>query len=201
VTVRKRRLLVVAPAVLVTVMLLVFQGLARLVGSDAAWYLGLVIYWLAWGVALPAYALGWRRLRPRLALRRPDGWTVALASIVLAVTVVGRVAAGSAYPHDTWLALALLVTVALANGVFEEVGWRGVYLEAFRGQPLLSIVWPSLGFGLWHLAPGSVAAGGGVVTLALAAAAFGLVLALVAARSGVGWAVLLHTAAGLIQVV
>ncbi|TVR58046.1 MAG: CPBP family intramembrane metalloprotease [Gemmatimonadales bacterium] len=96
------------------------------------------------------------------------------------------------------MALVLLsAVIALVNGTLEEVFWRGAYVRAFPGIPLLAWVYPSVGFGLWHLAPQSVSTGignpSGVVAFVGTATLFGLCWAWVAYRTGpIRWPVISH---------
>ena len=79
------------------------------------------------------------------------------------------------------------VAHALINGVLEEVLWRGVYISIFPGQWLWGVVYPAIGFGLWHLAPQSIVphtGGGGKFGFAFSAIFLGLAFGWVAMSTG-----------------
>jgi uncharacterized protein len=71
--------------------------------------------------------------------------------------------------------------------VTEEVLWRGVYMCLFPGQIWLNLVYPSLMFGLWHLAPQSVVANrlpGGAFSFVAYAVALGVSYAITVNQTG-----------------
>jgi hypothetical protein len=41
----------------------------------------------------------------------------------------------------------------MLNGTGEELLWRSVFLEAFPNHPLRGLLWPLVGFSLWHFTP------------------------------------------------
>jgi membrane protease YdiL (CAAX protease family) len=46
--------------------------------------------------------------------------------------------------------------LALVNGPLEELLWRGAYITLFPGNLWLGLLYPTIGFALWHFAPMSV---------------------------------------------
>jgi membrane protease YdiL (CAAX protease family) len=77
--------------------------------------------------------------------------------------------------------------LGLATGVSEEILWRGVYLTLFADNLWLNTLYPSLAFGLWHLAPLSVLGNqqpGGAASFVLYAVALGLSYAYAARKGG-----------------
>lgn len=52
--------------------------------------------------------------------------------------------------------ILLAVPLATINGFCEELLWRGLYVRLFPRNPWLAILYPSVGFALWHLAPQTV---------------------------------------------
>jgi hypothetical protein len=199
----KQTIAIVAPLVLLAVMIPIFQGLARGFGKDwrSAWYLGLVIYWLIWGAAFPLWIVGWDRI---VQIIRPQRLNLSALLLVL-VPVVGaslyKLVPGMDYQKPTVWILLLLLSTTLGNGFFEEVLWRGVYLELFPHSVIFRIVWPSVWFGLWHYAPGSVSPDGNPLGLMIGSGLMGFALSLLAKRTGtVFWTIVAHTIGGLIMV-
>ncbi|WP_457566668.1 CPBP family intramembrane glutamic endopeptidase, partial [Caldithrix abyssi] len=48
-----------------------------------------------------------------------------------------------------WISAAL----ALVNGALEELLWRGTYLTVFPDRWFWGLLYPTVGFALWHWAP------------------------------------------------
>jgi membrane protease YdiL (CAAX protease family) len=62
------------------------------------------------------------------------------------------------YPPSRLLAapvklLIIAVPVAIINGICEELLWRGLYVKSFQGNLALGVIYPSIGFALWHISP------------------------------------------------
>jgi len=95
----------------------------------------------------------------------------------------------------------LCVSTAFGNGLFEELLWRGVYMELFPRSIPLRFVWPTVAFALWHVAPGSVSGNANVWGFIAGAAALGVAQSLLAKRTGgVFWPIVAHAVGGLIMV-
>jgi membrane protease YdiL (CAAX protease family) len=96
-------------------------------------------------------------------------------------------------------ASAGFVGTAFANGFFEEILWRGVYMELFPQKNFWRIVWPSLWFALWHYAPGSISTNNQLITLIIGAGFLGFYNSWVAKKTGtIWWSMVIHTTGGLI---
>ncbi len=190
------------PILLIGVMVPIFQLLARRFGNTAGWLSGLAIYWLIWGLIYPLQILGKEAVLDLIQPQRFDLKAALIASIPIVFAAIGRFQFGIQYEKaTTWVAIGLLAT-AVGNGFFEEVLWRGTYMELFPDRTLLRIFWSSLWFGLWHYAPGSVSDGNNVLGLMIGSVFFGLVLSYLAKQTGtLWWCILSHTLAGIIMVI
>jgi membrane protease YdiL (CAAX protease family) len=101
---------------------------------------------------------------------------------------------------QAWM-LAIFLMSAVGNGFFEELLWRGVYLELFPGNLLLGAIWPSVWFALWHYAPVSITADGNVLGMIIGSGIMGLYLSFLARRTGsIWWTILMHVIGGFIMV-
>jgi len=49
--------------------------------------------------------------------------------------------------------ILIAVPQATMNGCCEEILWRGLYVRCFPHNPWLAILYPAVGFALWHVAP------------------------------------------------
>jgi membrane protease YdiL (CAAX protease family) len=200
---QRQTIAVVAPLVLLGMMVPIFQALARVFEKNwrIGWYLGLVIYWVIWGAAFSLWIVGWDRI---VELIRPTRLNLSTLLLVL-VPVVGaslyRLVPGMEYEKPSVWMLLLVLSTTLGNGFFEEVLWRGVYMELFPHSILFRIVWPTLWFGLWHYAPGSISPNGNPLGLMIGSCLMGFVLSFLATRTGtVFWTIVAHTVGGIIMV-
>ncbi len=156
--------------------------------------------WLGWCLVVPIMIRGWAGWRALFSEPRPlfsrRNWPAAglLAVIVGTAAVMYLPGFASAPPRLLWLALP----VAIVNGVCEEGLWRGLYPAAFPGSPFLAIVYPSLGFAAWHLAPQMVLPDpGGPLAFAAMTLPLGLAYAWIAAWTGsVRWVAFAHALTG-----
>lgn len=203
---RLRPLIALAPIALIAAAYPVFRisdaALGDTVGGRLAWFVGMSFYWAVWGCAFSLWVLGrrqaWELVRPRRATRQAlghVGFMVALA------TAVRFLIPGMEYTKVSTGAAILLAISPFANGVFEELLWRGVFLAAFPSNAWLRVVWPSVMFGLWHLVPTSISPEGPQVTMVIGPTLMGLYLAWLSKRTGtIWWAILAHTVGGLVMI-
>jgi uncharacterized protein len=147
------------PLILIPSMWWAFQQFDARAGYPGGYLAGYVVYWLVWCTAVPAALLGGfgqlRGLfRPVASFSAMDSVTHLLLWWSLAFPLVfiflPRVRAASVPVLLVSLALGIVIAVT------EEVLWRGVYVRLFPDNPWLSVVYASIMFGLWHLAPQSV---------------------------------------------
>ncbi|MBT8207187.1 MAG: CPBP family intramembrane metalloprotease, partial [Acidimicrobiia bacterium] len=147
-------------------------------GGQLPWFVGMSFYWAVWGFGFSVWVLGrrraWELIRPRSAT--PQALRHVALFIALAAAVRFLVP-GMEYIKATTGAAVLLAISAFANGVFEELLWRGVFLSSFPTSIWLRVVWPSLMFGLWHLVPGSISEGGPQIAMVVGPTLMGFYLA------------------------
>jgi membrane protease YdiL (CAAX protease family) len=148
----RRAAVLAVPAVLPLSMAAIFGGLSHRLSPRAAYNVGFGVYWLAWCFGFPALILGPRRAARLLTQgRRPSG----VETLLLLVPVAGAVGT-EVLPNrkkiDARVA-AVMVAAGLLNATGEELLWRGVFLEEFPHDLARGMLWPLVGFSLWHLAP------------------------------------------------
>lgn len=200
----KQRFAIVALLILIAVMYPVFQLLSEAFEENwrVGWYLGLVIYWLIWGAAFPVWIIGKESIA---RIIRPQRFDVRPLFLVLAMLIgasLYRFVPGMEYQKPSLWVFLLLLSTNLGNGFFEEVLWRGVYMELFPDSILFRIVWPSIWFALWHYAPGSVSPNGNVFGLMIGSGLMGFYLSLLAKKTGtIWWTIIAHTIGGTIMIV
>lgn len=100
--------------------------------------------------------------------------------------------------------IAVSILIGMVIGVTEELLWRGGYVRLFPEDIWLNTVYPSVMFGLWHIAPQSVQTStlpGGAASFVLYALVLGLSYAYYARKTGsIRWCTVLyciHDALGL----
>jgi len=193
----QQKIAAAAAPVLVLSMIAVYRISSRTLDHQFVWYAGFLLYWLLWCVLFPLLLLGRGRVISLFASARMSTAAWILVAVPPAVSLIGR---WFGFRQGSTNELPW-ITLALINGVLEEVLWRGVYSDLFRGNVFWGIIWPSVWFGLWHLAPASVhTAANAEWQLAFAAALLGLAFGWVAHSSGsVRWTAASHILAGLLQ--
>ncbi len=195
----KRKFAIVMPFVLITSTFLVFQLYVRLVGPGLAWYLGLMTYWLTWCLVFSLWIIGKKRVRELVRPQKPDKIIVVLVLVPMLLAGIWRFVAGMSYPKESiWIVFGLVMT-SFGNGIFEELLWRGVYMELFPKNNWYRIGWSTLWFSLWHFVPGSISSNSGVIGLVLGSAFFGIYLSLLAKKTGtIWWSIIAHILGGLV---
>ena len=167
------------------------------------WILGLMIYWLLWGMVYPISVAGRESIRAMIKPQKPDITLILLVLFPLIMAVVFKYIPGGMHydKPDKWI-LMLLIFSAFGNGFFEEIFWRGVYMQLFPRNIFYRIVWPSIWFGLWHYVPGSLnPSEGHVMGLMIGALFLGFYSGFLAWKTNsLWWSILTHVVGGLIIV-
>jgi len=191
--------LILAPPFLLLTTRLAFRYAADRFGLARGYLRGFLFYWVCWGFLLPLLAVGAEGVRemfktPQPAFGKPDWLGVLLLvgpPLVMYLTN---------FPTEVRRVSPKIILYsalfALVNGTMEEVLWRGVYVVLFSDSWLWAILYPSIGFGLWHLSPQEVYPSeirGGVLGFALMSILLGLVWGWVAWTTGsIRWTVVAH---------
>lgn len=195
---------ILTPPVLVAVMIPVFRFLVNHIQTNwrIGWALGLASYWIIWCGICSWLLIGKENI---LQLIQPHRLTPQIFILVL-IPIIGaglyRLVPGMTYDKPTRWIYLILITTTFGNGFFEELLWRGVYLELFPKSILWGMIWPSLWFALWHYAPGSVAPDGKPWGLMIGSGIMGFYLSFLARKTGtIWWTILMHVIGGFIIIV
>ena len=199
----KQAIAVIVPPILVLVMIPIFRLYVRIFPNNwrIGWYLGLVTYWITWCGILSYILIGKASI---LSLIQPQQLTLEIF-ILLLIPLVGaalyRLVPGMEYQKPQLWVFILLISTNFGNGIFEELLWRGVYLELFPNNPLWGAVWPSLWFAIWHYAPGSIAPNGNPLGLMIGSGIMGAYFSFLSRRTGtIWWTILMHAIGGFIMI-
>ena len=144
-----------APPILLGSTWVVFRQGASRWGQTRGYFAGFVFYWIVWCLTLPLVLLGADGV-VGLFGHPPTRMTESNIFLLVLPLVLGY---GYAFPKAVRDAdakvIAISAVLALFNGTFEELLWRGAYLRVFPDN-LFDYVYPSIGFAVWHFAPQSV---------------------------------------------
>lgn len=196
---RRLGILLALPFLLYAVMGALFGVLPHWVGDRTGYLIGFACYWLLFGLAVPAALAGKGRFANLLKDRAPlfcrQNWSAALLWLV--VVGVTLVMYGEQFISAPTLLILLAIPLATINGFCEELLWRGVYVNAFPTNFWLAVIYPSIGFALWHFIPQIIYPAESRVGFVLSTLFLGLVYGFIAHRTGSAkWTALSHSLSG-----
>jgi len=98
--------------------------------------------------------------------------------------------------------ILLAIPGAVINGFCEEALWRGLYIKVFPKDWLSGLLFPSIGFALWHIAPQLVfPSEGGIFPFVLSTLFLGLSYGWIAYRTeSARWTAISHSLSAVIAV-
>ena len=149
-------LVLFAPVAIIVIMILVFRGLHSLLRPGLAYFLGFLIYWVVWCGVFPWLFLGTNGIAKLFQFPgNPIGtlpWLV-IALLIFPILLAGLIAFPNNISRATGVIILLSLLIAVINAPAEELLWRGLFISVFPGNFILAYLYPSVGFGLWHIAP------------------------------------------------
>ena len=200
----QRIFLFLLPVLLILSTALVFVISAKWLGKEFGYVLGFIFYWVVWCLFVPSQILKKERMsdlfRETSELFRKQNWLpAALLIMIIVITVIMYPPAGLLAAPMKLIIIAL--PIAVINGVCEEILWRGLYVKAFPGNMVLGIVYPSIGFALWHISPQLlVPAGTGVWSFVLSTFFLGISYSWISYRTGsIKWNAISHSIGGILD--
>lgn len=201
----KHKIAFIAPVLVLVVMYPVFQILAQVFPDDwrIAWLLGLLIYWIIWGLGFSWLMIGKKTIMALIKPQKPTLRIILLVLFPLIMTAIFKIIpGGTSYDTTDNLIFMFVLLTPFFNGFFEEILWRGVYMTLFPRNLWLRIVWPSIWFALWHYAPGSISMDTGhVLALMIGSLFLGLYSGFLAKRTNtIWWSIVVHVLGGIIIV-
>jgi len=179
----------------------IFVKASQRQGNEIGYLTGFSFYWLFWCLLVPWLMVQKQGFASLLIDRRPlfsrENWLAALLWGI--VTIVALFMYGKdfvAAPPDLIL---LALPLAIINGVCEELLWRGLYVRVFPTNPWLGIIYPAVGFAVWHFVPQIVYPAEDVSGFVLSTLFLGLVYGFIAYRTGSAkWTAISHSINGAI---
>lgn len=155
-TTPQKNFLLALPVLLILSTALVFVFASNWLGKEFGYLIGFIFYWFVWCLLVPLFIL--RRegigalFKEENPLFQKSNWLPAVLLVtIIVITVI-------MYPPSRLLSapvklLIIAIPVATINGICEELLWRGLYVKAFQGNFVLGVIYPSIGFALWHISP------------------------------------------------
>ena len=195
----RKGLALLLPIILLGSMYWLFHVLTHRYGYPLGYLLSIVIYWLFWCTFVPLFLLGGRKAIIELFHPFPAlgglTWKTHVAlwwpiCFPLSFIFIPRVAKA----RPSVLVISLMLGIVI--GLTEEILWRGVYMTLFPGNLWLNLIYPSIMFGLWHLAPQSVVVNrmpGGSISFVVYAILLGVTYAVsVNQTRSIAWGTISH---------
>jgi len=196
----KQKIAILLSPILFVVMFAAYQTLARILGSDLGWYAGFAIYWPIFCVAIPFWLVGSKQIIERYKIIKINPKYLLVYLFPVFMTLIGGFFMNT--KEREFIALIIWFGMSVANGVFEEILWRGVYPILFPDNKLFGFIWPAIWFSIWHFAPGSLSQNFQPFVLVSGALMLGLSFGWGAFKTkSLFWASTGHTFSGLFQLI
>ncbi len=201
---RQNTFLLILPFILIPSTALVFVSLSQWLNAELGYVLGFLFYWVIWCFLVPLKILKKEGIaslfREEIPLFRKSNWLVAvLLLVIIIITFI-------MYPPTRLLSapvnlMMIAIPIAIINGVCEELLWRGLYIKSFPGNRILGMIYPSLGFALWHISPQLVfPAESGLWPFVASTFFLGFSYSWIAQRTGsIKWVAISHSIGGILD--
>ncbi|MFX1234825.1 MAG: CPBP family intramembrane glutamic endopeptidase [Promethearchaeota archaeon] len=184
---------IVAPPILMLIMYFIYTLFGMFFGAELGWYLGLFVYWMLCGLIFSNWLIGFENIKK---LSSPQKFKPKLIPAILFpvfMALIFRFISGIEFDKISILGVIFLVISAFGNGTFEEILWRGVYMELYPNNNFLRIIYPTIWYALFHFASGSLSPNSNALGLVIGSAFFGIYLSLLAKWTNtIWWSILSH---------
>jgi uncharacterized protein len=168
-------------------------------GKELAWYLGFILYWPLCCILIPIKLIGKKKIIDLYRKSKVKVIILIFALIPVLLTLIGTTF--MEYDKVSVLGKLILLLMVFGNGIFEEVLWRGVYIELFPNNIFFGVIWPTIWFAIWHLAPGFVSGTFNPILLMSGAFFFGLCWSIVSWKSNsIRFSTFSHILTGLVRI-
>ncbi|RKD34989.1 CPBP family intramembrane glutamic endopeptidase [Lacrimispora algidixylanolytica] len=153
---KKQLFLICAVPTLCISMLLLIPFLTNRIGKTAGYISGFCIYWFIFCFPVSLYSSnGFGKLSE--IYTQKSNITITMRNIYYSFAFMPCIATFFVVFKGYVLivefqVLAIALLFAIINGTFEEMLWRGVFNKVFNNNISLSYIYPSVFFGIWHIA-------------------------------------------------
>jgi membrane protease YdiL (CAAX protease family) len=179
----------------------VFRLLSKRLGNEKGYLLGFLFYWIAWCLLVPLILLGTDGFFSLFVdqtplLSRPNQ----LAAVLLIfITLITFFMYGKDFIKAPLTLILIAIPTATINGICEEILWRGLYIKTFPENFWLAILFPAIGFALWHLVPLQVFSEGSKIWFVFSTFFLGLAYGFIAYKIGSAkWTTISHSLNGIL---
>ena len=144
------------PLVLLLTTAAAFYFFSEWFGKKRGYFFGFLFYWIVWCVTIPLLMIGARGVIELYKTRGPALGKKKLRNIaflVFPLVVVYCYEFPKVIGNANQSVIVSSAVLAVVNGTFEEILWRGTFLKIMGENSRLYVLVSSLGFAIWHLAP------------------------------------------------
>ena len=152
-------LLYLTPPLLLLTTIMVFHYASIYLGTKAGYFTGFLFYWLFWCLTVPLIVIGWTEIKSfflRIPRRISEFSWIEIIMLVTPLILGYGYAFPKALRSANLLIIVFFILFAIKNALFEEILWRATFIKYFGGNLLMSLIYPTIGFGLWHYAPQTI---------------------------------------------
>ena len=176
---------------------------SNLFGNDLGYVIGFSFYYIVWCYGIPLVLMGkdgfcslFKEANP--LFRKRNWYLIIIFFLLIFGTLIMYLIPGVTEATLAFVLLAILI--AVIHGVGEETLWRGLYVRSFSQNAFLGMIYPTIGFALWHLSPQIIfPAETGIFIFLVSTFFLGISYALIAYKtSSIKWVALLHAIGSLL---
>jgi len=192
---------IIAPPILMLAMFLIYTLCGIIFGNEVGWYLGLFVYWMLCGLLFSAWLIGFEKIKKLSSPRKLKMKLIPLIVFPLLMTFIFKYFSRTEYNKINILGAILLVITAFGNGIFEEILWRGAYMELYPNNNFMRIIYSTIWYAMFHFASGSLSSNSNILGLVIGSVFFGIYLVFLAKWTDtIWWSILCHILGGLVVV-
>ena len=171
---------IIAPPILWLGMLFTYQIYGLVFGREIGWYLGLFTYWMICGLLFSSYLIGIKRIKELSAPRKLNLKMIPVIIFPVVMAFLFSLISGIEYSKVNLVGIVCLIMTTFGNGIFEEILWRGVYMELYPKSNFMRVGYSTFWYAVFHFASGSLSSSGNILGLVIGSAFFGIYLSLLA---------------------
>lgn len=153
---KKQFFLICAVPILCISMMLLIPFLTNRIGKTVGYISAFCIYWFIFCLPVSLYSSnGFSKLRE--IYTQKSNITITMRHVYYSLAFMPCIATFfvvfKGYVSIVeFQVLAIALSFAIINGTFEEMLWRGVFNKIFDNNVFWSYIYPSVFFGIWHIA-------------------------------------------------
>ena len=153
---KRKIILLFIPVVQIVSTAFVFRFTSLKLGQDWAILAGFIFSQVVWCIVFPLLLIGKSAFinlfKEKESLFKKKN---ILFTSLLVATIVGAAAIYLVpnIQNYSLIVFILGVPITVINSVCEEILWRGAFIEVFKNRVIFSVIYPSMFFALYHIAP------------------------------------------------